>query len=72
MIRHGPIDALGWPAMTMKFDATQAVELERIQEGQNVHFAIRPDDHGTYVVEMVHLVDAPEDKVGAAPEGHHD
>lgn len=72
MIRHGPIDALGWPAMTMKFAATQAVELERIQEGQNVHFAIRPDDHGTYVVEMVHLVDAPEDKVGAAPEGHHD
>lgn len=72
MIRHGPIDALGWPAMTMKFDATQAVDLERIQEGQNIHFAIRPDDHGTYVVEMVHLVDAPEDKVGAAPESHHD
>jgi Cu(I)/Ag(I) efflux system membrane fusion protein len=73
MIRHGPIDALGWPAMTMKFDATQQVDLERIQPGQNVHFAIRPDDHGTYVVEMVHLVDAPQDKVGSAPgETHHD
>lgn len=56
-ISHGPIDALGWPAMTMEFDAMPAVDLTRIQPGQNVHFSIRPDSGGTYVVEMVHLVE---------------
>lgn len=68
-ISHGPIDALGWPAMTMEFDAMPAVDLSRIQPGQNVHFSIRPDSGGTYVVEMVHLVEpgAPADPGDPAP-----
>ncbi|MEJ8566587.1 efflux RND transporter periplasmic adaptor subunit [Elongatibacter sediminis] len=56
-ISHGPIERLGWPAMTMEFDALPAVDLGRIQTGQNVHFSIRPDASGVYVVEMVHLVE---------------
>ena len=69
MIRHGPIDALGWPGMTMKFDVTADVELSRIRIGQNVHFAIEPDREGVYRVSMVHLVDSDEDKVGPGHEG---
>jgi Cu(I)/Ag(I) efflux system membrane fusion protein len=73
MIRHGPIDALGWPGMTMKFDVTKAVELSRIRVGQNVHFSIEPDGSGVYRVNMVHLVDTEEDKVGSpAQEPDHD
>ena len=66
MIRHGPIDALGWPGMTMKFDVTERVDLARIRSGQNVHFAIEPDEQGVYRIDMVHLVDSDEQKVDSA------
>ena len=73
IIRHGPIDALGWPGMTMKFDATGDVELNRIREGQNVHFSIEPDEQGSYRVNMVHLVDSDEQKIETTPAEHdHD
>ena len=71
IIRHGPIDALGWPGMTMKFDALPVVELNRVRTGQNVHFAIRPDQQGVYRVEMIHLVDEPEDKIAPPPSPHN-
>jgi Cu(I)/Ag(I) efflux system membrane fusion protein len=71
-IRHGPIDALGWPSMTMRFEVTGAVDLQRIRAGQNVHFSIRPDEQGVYLVDMVHLVDAPSEKVGPAEVEEHD
>lgn len=73
MIRHGPIDALGWPGMTMKFQVAPGVDLMRIRTGQNVHFSIVPDQQGVYEVEMVHLVDSDEQKVDAADgESTHD
>lgn len=54
---HGPIEALGWPSMTMEFDVEEPVRLERIRVGQSIHFSIRPDAEGTYLIDMVHLVD---------------
>ena len=72
IIQHGPIDALGWPGMTMKFDVDRAVELDRIRVAQNVHFAIEPDDQGVYRVTMVHLVDSDEAKVGDGKPGEMD
>lgn len=71
MIQHGPIDVLGWPGMTMKFNATGSVDLARIQVGQNVHFAIVPDEQGVYRVDMVHLVDSDAQKVDEAPVEHN-
>ena len=72
IIQHGPIDALGWPGMTMKFDVDRAVELDRIRVAQNVHFAIEPDDQGVYRVTRVHLVDSDEAKVGDGKPGEMD
>lgn len=73
MIRHGPIDALGWPGMTMQFEVAPQVELARVQVGQNVHFSIRPDHQGVYLVDMIHLVDSDVDKIGEeAMEMDHD
>jgi len=63
IIRHGPIDALGWPGMTMQFDVTDEVSLSRVQVGQSVHFSIRPDEQGVFLVDMIHLVDTDEEKV---------
>ncbi len=66
IIRHGPIDALGWPGMTMQFEVTPEVELSRVKVGQSVHFSIRPDENGIYLVDMIHLVDSDQDKVESA------
>ena len=36
-IAHGPIQALGWPAMTMGFSATPE-QIQAVQPGQRVNF----------------------------------
>ncbi len=36
-LAHGPIDALGWPAMTMGFKATPE-QIASVQPGQSVRF----------------------------------
>ncbi len=40
-IQHGPIAALGWPAMTMSFMATPPALLKTVKVGQRVEFAMR-------------------------------
>jgi Cu(I)/Ag(I) efflux system protein CusF len=39
-IKHGPIPAVGWPAMTMTFRAAPAL-LGTVRAGQTVAFAVR-------------------------------
>lgn len=36
-LAHGPVDALGWPAMTMGFKATPE-QIASVQPGQSVRF----------------------------------
>lgn len=40
-IKHGPIAALGWPAMTMAFTAIPPALLKTVKVGQRVDFAMR-------------------------------
>lgn len=40
-IQHGPIAALGWPAMTMAFAAVPPALLKTVKVGQRVDFAMR-------------------------------
>ena len=40
-IKHGPIPAVGWPAMTMTFKATPPTLLKGIRVGQTVAFDVR-------------------------------
>jgi Cu(I)/Ag(I) efflux system periplasmic protein CusF len=37
-IQHGPIPAVGWPAMTMTFKAKPATLLKRLKTGQTIGF----------------------------------
>jgi Cu(I)/Ag(I) efflux system protein CusF len=37
-IQHGPISAVGWPAMTMTFKATPAALLKGLKVGQKIGF----------------------------------
>lgn len=51
-ISHGPIAALGWPAMTMAFRAGSARMVEGIGAGDRVAFQFREGDGG-YVLTSI-------------------
>lgn len=47
-IAHGPIESIGWPAMTMSFTAPPGMA-EGVKPGAQVDFSFRQDG-GTYVL----------------------
>lgn len=49
-ISHGPIDALGWPSMTMVFDTEPGVDLDDVTTGQHVRFVLVQEQAGEYVL----------------------
>ena len=52
-ITHGPIDELGWPAMTMVFDAVPGLDLAPISAGQDVRIGLLQEGGGAYVLEHI-------------------
>ena len=40
-IKHGPIPAVGWPAMTMTFKAMPAALLKGVKSGDKVDFTVK-------------------------------
>ena len=48
-IAHGPIAALGWPAMTMTFKAKDNAVLAKLVPGRSVHFNFVKES-GNYVI----------------------
>lgn len=53
-VSHGPIEALGWTAMTMEFDVLPGVNLDAINIGQSIHFSLGLSDVGDYVINIIH------------------
>lgn len=52
-LKHGPIQSLNWPAMTMDFAVADPALLKSIRKGQAVHFEMKPGTDGNYVVTRV-------------------
>ncbi len=53
-LSHGPISAIGWPAMTMEFPVAPSVDLNRIKPGSHVDFTLeKKGDAGMYEVRSV-------------------
>lgn len=53
-LTHGPIPAIGWPAMTMEFPLKDRDMAKGIKPGQRVDFELAPIGGGKYqVVKMV-------------------
>lgn len=48
-ISHGPVEGIGWPAMTMTFRAGSPDMVQSISVGDRVSFAFRQDG-GAYVL----------------------
>jgi len=53
-VSHGPIDALGWPSMTMVFDVRPLVNLDQVEAGQDIRFALVQEHAGEYVIERIY------------------
>jgi len=53
-VSHGPIEALGWTAMTMEFDVLPGANLASISIGQNIHFSLSHSKVGDYVISNIH------------------
>lgn len=51
---HGPIEALGWPAMTMDFQVDASIELKNYKAGDEVQFELEPGPGG-YVIKGLRL-----------------
>jgi len=52
-VSHGPIEELGWAAMTMEFDVLPGVELDSIEIGQNIRFSLLPSEVGDYRISII-------------------
>lgn len=52
-LSHGPVAALGWPAMTMNFPVAQSVNLASIREGSQVTFTLGKGDNGKYAIDSL-------------------
>lgn len=51
-ISHGPVESLGWPAMTMTFRAESPEMIQGISAGDQVSFAFRQDG-GAYALTLI-------------------
>jgi len=61
-ISHGPIEDLGWAAMTMEFDLLPGAALGSIRTGQNIRFELHPSEVGDYEIKIIHQDEANQDK----------
>lgn len=51
-LKHGPIVAVGWPAMTMTFKAASPALLKGIKTGDKVDFAVRVQGQNNQVTSL--------------------
>ena len=59
-LKHEPIEALGWPGMTMNFNVSEDIDLGSFKTGQSVHFTMRKLDEGGYVIEQIMVMEQAE------------
>ena len=52
-LNHGPIPAIGWPAMTMDFTVAPAVDLRAVKPGTQINFTIEKGAGGLYEIQAI-------------------
>ncbi|MBF8270844.1 MAG: rane fusion protein, partial [Gammaproteobacteria bacterium] len=56
-ITHDPIEALGWPTMTMDFEVAAEVDLAGLEPGVRIHFILDRDATGNYVITTIQVME---------------
>lgn len=54
---HEPVEALGWPAMEMDMDVSEAVDLRAVAAGSRIHFTLEQDADGNYRIASIHVIE---------------
>jgi len=54
-LEHEAIKELEWPPMTMNFRVSDAVDLDRLEDGQKIHFRMIEKD-GAWIIDQVHVM----------------
>jgi Cu(I)/Ag(I) efflux system protein CusF len=54
-LKHGPIQNLDMPAMTMVFQVRDPALLDKVKVGDRVRFEAAKDEGGAYVVKSIEL-----------------
>jgi Cu/Ag efflux protein CusF len=52
-VSHGPIPAIGFPAMTMDFEVAPSVDLKAVKPGTRVNFTVEQGQDGMYVIQSI-------------------
>ena len=52
-VSHGPISAVGLPAMTMDFAVAPSVDLQTVKPGTRVNFTLEHGEGGMYVIQSM-------------------
>ena len=60
-LAHEPIEALGWPSMTMDFHVADGVDLSGLEPGRTIHFTLESQADGGWVITMIHVMDEAEE-----------
>lgn len=55
-LTNAPIAALGWPGMTMDFEAQDKASLTKLKPGQKVAFKLIEAGKGKYVISEIALI----------------
>ncbi|WP_227370708.1 copper-binding protein [Halomonas sp. M20] len=51
-LSHGPIEALGWPGMTMPFNVAESASMEGLSLGDEVRFEVRKSGSDIAITEI--------------------
>ena len=52
-LQHGPIPAIGWPAMTMELAVAPSINLRALQPGMPVNFSLEKGRDGIYMIQWI-------------------
>ena len=59
-LTHKPIEAIGWPEMTMDFNVLKQVDLTAFGEGENVHFLLTAEKDKSYSIAAMCSLDVDD------------
>lgn len=71
-LKHQPIEALGWPAMTMNFDVAEDVAIDQLEKGQTIHFELSKGAGAGYVITSIQAVETAGGEQDPTTRGDHE
>jgi len=59
-ISHEPVEAWNWPEMTMDFMVSDSVDINRLADGQTLHFEVTKGDDDSLSITAIHIMEEPQ------------